>query len=384
MDEASAREMSRLCGHLPLALRIAAANLGDASRLTMPDYLARLRSGNRLSQLQVDGEPRTAVRHTFDLSYHGLPGSARRMLCLLALVPGGDFTVAAAASLAQLPITAAQPLIDDLTRRNLLGDRGAGRYGFHDLVRVYARERLAGEHSESERTEAYARLLAWYAVTAAAADAILRPSAARPPIEIQVPADCLPPLADQADATDWYDAERDNLAAAITRDTECPAMVWRIAVSMRGWLQRRADRWTWLELYEHGISAARQDGAAQGEATLLAGLAIARSIMLHRAEALDAYHRAIALFDRVGDLAGKVDVIASLGGFLTQIGELDEAMRHLQDAHDAVTRLADQPELRFKVEMNLGYAYRRSGDDDRAMEYYEKATATAEESPERR
>src|SRR5262249_18489108 len=81
MDELSAREMTRLCGHLPLALRIAAANVADGTQLSIPDYLDRLRTDNRLNRLQIDGEPRTAVRHTLDLSYHGLTASARTMMC---------------------------------------------------------------------------------------------------------------------------------------------------------------------------------------------------------------------------------------------------------------------------------------------------------------
>jgi DNA-binding SARP family transcriptional activator len=383
VDDATAREMSRLCGHLPLALRIAAANLADESRVDIADYLARLRTGDRLSRLQIEGEPRTAVRHTFDLSYLGLSASARTMLCLLALVPGDDFTVAAAAAVTGTPTALAQDQLDELTRRHLLDAGGDGRYSFHDLVRVYASERMATEYSDSQRADAYTRLLSWYGVTAAAADAVLRPSADRPQIEARLPAGCHLSIVDQADAISWYDAERDNLAAALARYGECPGLIWRIAVSMRGWLQRRADRRTWIELYEHGIAAARLDRAPDGEATLLTGLAIVWSILLQRDEAIAAYGSAIALFDRVDDLAGKVDAVASLGGFLTQMSELDEAMCHLQDAHRAVSQLADRPELRFKIEMNLGYAYRRSGDFKRAMQYYRTAAATAEHSSER-
>src|SRR5205823_6239655 len=50
-EPAAAAELARLCAHLPLALRIAAANLPDDERIA--DYAARLGSGDRLAVLAV-------------------------------------------------------------------------------------------------------------------------------------------------------------------------------------------------------------------------------------------------------------------------------------------------------------------------------------------
>ncbi|MDT4986202.1 MAG: hypothetical protein QOI74_296, partial [Micromonosporaceae bacterium] len=90
-------ELARLCAYLPLALRIAAANLADQPSLAVADYVAKLRGGDRLTALQIEGDPRAAVRATIDLSYAARPEPVRRLLRLLALAPGPDVTPESAA-----------------------------------------------------------------------------------------------------------------------------------------------------------------------------------------------------------------------------------------------------------------------------------------------
>lgn len=383
LDRVVAGEVADLCGHLPLALRIAAANLADQPQESVTDYVTRLRTGSRLSGLQVDGDPQSAMRHTLDLSYQALSVPARRLLCLLALMPGDDFAANPAAALADLSTSRAQAQLDELTRRHLLHEHQPGRFRFHDLVRAYAGDLVAQQHDEADRAAAYDRLLGWYAASAAAADTLIRPSARTPPIHTLLPIGCVPQFASQTAAIDWFDSERDNLAATITASQGSPGNIWRQAMSMRGWLQRRAPRQTWIELYRLAIDAARKDTAVGAEATLLTGLAIAHSLRLETIPATEAYESAIALFDRIGDVVGTVDAIASLGGLLIETGDLDRGMARLRRAYDLVADIPDEPELRFKVEMNLGFAHRRSGDPARAMHHYRAAEATAELSAER-
>ena len=382
LDDDVAREISERCGRLPLALGIAAANLvyqpGDGAG----DFLAELRTGSRLGTLQIAGEPDAAVRHAFDLSYRALTVPARRLLCLLSAVPV-DVTVASAAALSGTTAVAVREPLDELVRRHLVQEHRPGRFGLHDLVREYAADRAGAELTARKLDAAYAAHLNWYATMAAAADSLLRPSASTPPTGEDVPADRLVAFPDQAAAVAWFDSERDNLAALLSHAARSPDKVWRLALAMRGWLQRRASRTAWIELYRHGIAAARDDGAQRAEAMLFTGIAIAHSLLLQRDEAVGAYRSAIDLFERVGDEPGRIDAVASLGGFLTQIGELDEALRHLVAAHASLDGTPDDPDVRFKVEMNLGYVHRRSGDPDRAMSYYRAAATTAERSPER-
>jgi len=95
----AAAELARLCARLPLALRIAAAQLTGHPQ-PIADYVAELAAGNRLPALEASGDEQIAVRAAFDASYHGLPAGARRLFRLLGLVPGVDLTRDAAAALA--------------------------------------------------------------------------------------------------------------------------------------------------------------------------------------------------------------------------------------------------------------------------------------------
>jgi transcriptional regulator with XRE-family HTH domain len=91
--------VAEACGFLPLALRIAAANLLDQPQHSIADYAGRLHAGNRLAELAVDGDPQAAVGVAFDASYTTLDPQARRLFRLLGLVPGPAVTAPAAAAL---------------------------------------------------------------------------------------------------------------------------------------------------------------------------------------------------------------------------------------------------------------------------------------------
>jgi hypothetical protein len=55
-DAAGVAELAELCGYLPLALRIAAANLAGRPGATVARSVAELRGGNRLSRLALTGD----------------------------------------------------------------------------------------------------------------------------------------------------------------------------------------------------------------------------------------------------------------------------------------------------------------------------------------
>ena len=86
-------ELARLCGLLPLALRIAAANLTLHPEQSIAAQVAELAMDDRLGRLRVDGDDEHAVRAAFDLSYAALPTPAARLFRLLGLVPGPEFGV---------------------------------------------------------------------------------------------------------------------------------------------------------------------------------------------------------------------------------------------------------------------------------------------------
>ncbi|NRQ38559.1 hypothetical protein HII36_43060 [Nonomuraea sp. NN258] len=146
----AARELAGICGHLPLALRIAAAGM-----LGRPGDLAgqmRRHIGSRLSSLTVNGDPHAAVREAFDLSYDRLDPPAQRLFRLLGLLPGAAFTAESAAALVGTGAAEADAVLGRLAAAHLIEECEPGRYTFHDLMREYARERARAEDARAELT----------------------------------------------------------------------------------------------------------------------------------------------------------------------------------------------------------------------------------------
>ncbi|MFI1810324.1 AfsR/SARP family transcriptional regulator [Streptomyces sp. NPDC020422] len=164
-------EIVAACGRLPLAVRIAASRLAADPGLGLGALAEGLRDERRLAALD-DGE--RAVEATFALSYHRLAPEAARAFRLLALPDAPDIALPCAAALLDRSEAEADELLEGLVDLNLLQSPGFGRYGFHDLVRAYARDRAADEESGAERAAAAARLLDFCLASARNADAVAR------------------------------------------------------------------------------------------------------------------------------------------------------------------------------------------------------------------
>jgi DNA-binding SARP family transcriptional activator len=226
VEPAAVAELAALCAYLPLALRIAAANLIDGTGIA--DYVERLRTGNRLAELAVEGDPSAAVRGAFDLSYAGLDEPAQRMFRLLGLILGPDISVEAAASLAGVPVVEATALLARLVDAHLV-ERVGGRYGCHDLLRLYAGELVGGG---PEAADAEDRLLDHYLHTAYGASQVTEEIAGAPGLDDLRPGVFVRTMATPGEAIEWANAERATLVAAVRRTAAVgrDADVWRLAL----------------------------------------------------------------------------------------------------------------------------------------------------------
>ncbi|MFE7593774.1 BTAD domain-containing putative transcriptional regulator [Kitasatospora sp. NPDC057512] len=159
----AAAELADACGRLPLALAVTASRLAASPDRSLTDHAAELLDAeHRLSALQIEGDDTSAVRAAFDLSYRSLPGEARDLLRLLALVPAVGIGADAAAALAGAPPAAVRPVLDRLAAAHLLSAEDRDHYRLNDLLRLYAAERCSVETSAAERRAALVRLGSWY------------------------------------------------------------------------------------------------------------------------------------------------------------------------------------------------------------------------------
>ncbi|GAA4556577.1 ATP-binding protein [Planotetraspora kaengkrachanensis] len=203
-------ELAELCGGLPLALRICAANLVALPYQTLTNYAALLRDGDRIAALGVDGDDDAAVRAAFELSYSRLPADVSRLFRLLGAMPGADITVSAAATMSGLSQSAAGRLLQALENAHLVERRALDRYGMHDLIRLYARALSEDEDPDSERDAAIRRLADWHLAGLGAVADHLRPDFRSATAEFDGPQLSFP-TSDEALA--WLRAELMNLRA---------------------------------------------------------------------------------------------------------------------------------------------------------------------------
>lgn len=161
-------ELAELCGHLPLALAIAAEQVGRNTTTPLDATVTRLRDDReRLHQLRTGSdEPEANLRAVFDWSYNTLDDPAKQVFRLLGLAPAANLSTEAIAALAGLDTARIADLLDRLVDRHLLNEQQPGFYELHDLTRVYAGNLTEELDSVDERERARARMHAWYVHTA--------------------------------------------------------------------------------------------------------------------------------------------------------------------------------------------------------------------------
>ena len=379
-EESAAAQLAELCGHLPLALRIAAANLTARPRVTIARYAEELAAGDRLAALQVDGDPHAGVRVAFDHSYAALTADARRLFRLLGPTPGADIGVPAAAALADLPTAQAAQLLDRLAAAHLIEEHAPGRYAFHDLLRRYAADRAATEDDERDRTAALARLYDFYLHGIDGAARRVYPQILRLPLSDACTAHPTVDFTDTAQASGWLDAERSNLVSAVGHAARRgpPEAAWRLADGLRGYLYLRMYTVDGTAVAAAGLAAAEREGNVRAQAASQLGLATLHWIQGKHQDAIDAYRRTLELTRRAGWAEGESTTLGNLGNVHWSLGELREAA----DRYTAALAVGGQTGrlLGQAIQLgNLGLVYWGLGQLQQAADHLEQAISLYQE-----
>ncbi|WP_231626380.1 hypothetical protein [Streptomyces apocyni] len=266
----AAAQIVACCAGLPIALRVAAARLLGSRRLTLTALAAELADEqHRLSALRTGGKE--LVTAVFNVAYDGLGPDAARLYRLLGLHPGRRWDTASAAALAQLTEDSAAELLDVLEGASLVGSEEDGRYTFHDLVRLHARQRAEDEDTRAERDGAVRRTVDHLLAYAAYADLAVMGDRMRAGKYVERVVDRGPgPFTGRHDALEWLDSRRAELLAAVRVAGQME--LWQQAADLAEaltalYLNRRyvAD---WVESGELGVRAAVASGDQAVEARL--------------------------------------------------------------------------------------------------------------------
>ncbi|MYY05130.1 MULTISPECIES: BTAD domain-containing putative transcriptional regulator [unclassified Streptomyces] len=143
-----------LCGHHPLALRIAATRLRDRPSWTVPDVTARLcTSGGRTAFLRTADRDLMSV---LALSYAHLPYEALEFTRALALHPAAVHDIGQACAATGLAPSAVECLFDTLLDHNLADEPSPAHLAIPLLLRDCAHTLTPPSHATAPRLTAVA------------------------------------------------------------------------------------------------------------------------------------------------------------------------------------------------------------------------------------
>ncbi|WP_280717265.1 BTAD domain-containing putative transcriptional regulator [Kitasatospora sp. MAP5-34] len=381
----AARDLARLCGGLPLALRISAVRLVEDPATPLSGLAAELTpEEDRLAGLGLPGDDHTVSR-ALDHTCMRLTADQARLFQLLGLHPGASIGSAAAEALSgtgELLRGSASPRVRQTLREldavHLLDQAGPDRYSMHDLVRLYSRE--SGLLSATERDAALTRMFEWYISVGTAAQDLVQPGSPQLPGDLRHVWRGPAPFEDHDGALDWFDQELANLTSLIqlasARDDH--RVVWQLSASLARYLTRRHRLDTMLETQRLGERAARAVGNELAAATLAGNQAIAYS-MRHDPQAREPFERAITTFVRLGELRRAALARLNLGNLEYMLGRLAEACT-IQTEGVAAAREAGDDYMLLRALGALGLIRSDLGDHEEARGLLTEALAVAEAS----
>ncbi|WP_170068001.1 AfsR/SARP family transcriptional regulator [Lentzea guizhouensis] len=366
-DREAAVRVAELCGHLPIAVALAAKRLARRPQWTVSDLVGQLERGG------------LGARGVFDLSYQALPDHQRRLFRLLGLHPGEDVTAESAAALAGLTAYEAEDLLETLLDEHLLQQHTPGRYVLHDLLRAYAAEQVMAAEPPPARATALRRVLDWYVHTSWNSAVRLNPQRK---LEIDTADPAVHPLAvaDHDAALLWCDTERANLVAAVRDAAEhgLAQHCWQLAQCLWDFFNLRKHWSDWIDTHGVALAAARAAGDRTAEGRMLITLGIALREVRRHDEAIECCHQALAIFRAIGDRTRQEPVLNNLGIAYMATGRLDEALACYEQSAEIARDLGHQHTEAVLLN-NIALLHADAGRFDEALPRYLRALEIRQE-----
>ncbi|MER6958721.1 BTAD domain-containing putative transcriptional regulator [Streptomyces sp. NPDC000618] len=376
-------EIIARCARLPLALAVTSARAATMSELSLEAIAAELRSSAGGLDSFYDGDTSADVRAVFSWSYHALSADGAHLFRLLALHPGPDIAVPAAASLIGCTLAHARRLLSELVQAHMVRQPSPGRYACHDLLRAYATELLNTVDPPEETHAARHRMFDHYLHTAfrvTAQTSRARALISLAPVAEGVSVDGFEE--DAAKATAWFTAEQAVLisavgsAAAHRYDVHTWQLAWAISsqLHVRGlWRELEAVRLTAMDA-GHRLS----DQAAQADAHH--GLAIATAGLGRHDEARVHAELAVGLFAASGHADTLSESYCTLAWVAQQQGDPAAALHAAQQAltihraHEGHGADDHRSSLARAVTLNtVGWCHALLGQNQRALVHCRQA-----------
>ncbi|WP_137235330.1 tetratricopeptide repeat protein [Streptomyces sp. BPSDS2] len=405
-----ADQLVSLCDGLPLALRILASLLVDVP--TRPVSHLRKDLEDTHSRLSVLSREERAVTAAFDLSYRRLSPEQAKLLRLLSLHPGPDFSTEATAHLYGGTAHETHQLLLSLYRRHLIEPREPyDRWQQHSLIRLYSRKQLTSTNSDPWGEGLVRLLVHFYETANLACDTLFETADSHETSESR--------FVDRASALRWLDAERHTLTAAASWAHK--AQDHLMCVSLAAPTSRFLAENHYPEdagcVLAAGILSSRHLKDRFSEASFLSCLGVVlrdmrklrKSVRAHRQaikicrklkdrralasalnnlglslhelrkfeQAVAAHQEASTIYVHVGDRAGAAHALSNIGETLIEMGRPEEASRAFRKAMKAYRKQGNSRGYAQALG-GLAKVTRHSGEAEKAVELHKKALEVAD------
>jgi tetratricopeptide (TPR) repeat protein/transcriptional regulator with XRE-family HTH domain len=381
--DAGVREITRLCGFLPLAIGMLARQLYHHPAWTAAGRAAELTGA--VDRLELMATENVSVAAAFDLSYTQLTADQQRLFRRLALHPGAEADAYAAAALDGTGLAVARHGLEALYDQYLLTEPAPGRYRMHDLIREHARALGGRLDTDGDRDEATGRLLDYYTRTAARAGAFLARQTRTAPARASTTRITVPDLAEREQALAWARCERASLLACLDYVTAAGqrARVVALTAGLAGLLRLDGPWAEAITRHTTAVQAAGHLGDRPGQAGALADLGDVRQLAGDHPVAAKDLTDALGIYREIGDRRGQAGALAVLGIVRRQAGDYRGAASDVQDALRIYRDLDDSLGQAYAL-TNLGSTRFMTGDYPGAAQALEEALAISRGLGDRR
>ncbi|QKZ17841.1 ATP-binding protein [Streptomyces chartreusis] len=325
-------EVVRLCGYLPLAIRLTAGKLAHHPSWTVDDLVQDLTATqDRIAAMRAEDD---SVQSAFDLSYGDLSPEQQRIFRCLGLFPGTEMDAFVVAALAGVPPADSQDLLDGLFQHHLVEEPARGHYRLHDLMRQRATT-LVSLDPVDEIESAVDRMLDYHLHTLLRAASFIGARIPVSPAELPgTPPAAMPRIDDVEQAHAWIRTRRADLhavadfAAARSR----PAHTVRIAAALHPYLRAQGHWDQALVLHRSALAAAVAVGDRAGEAVGLANLGAMQRLRGDHLAAMESHRRGREVHRHLGDRLGEATAVHELGVNQRLLGDYAADLSHQEEA----------------------------------------------------
>ena len=347
-----ATELVALCGHLPLAVRIAGNRLATRPGWSISHLVERMRNEQARIDLLAAGD--LELRSAFEVSYRHLSPPAQTAFRRLSAIPGPDFGTELARVACMTSPEVTRTHLSELTDASMINfDSNLDRYRFYDLVRLFAREKLEFEERSAQRLQVLRATRGHLVQNATSAAQEFSPE----PHNRQRLVDS------QKAASDWLEREAPNWLAALQQSAENGEhrSVTELAEGIAFYATARPWKLPWTEVFELGAHAARVLDEPRKLVSLLNKLGWSQDACLGRSDlAIASQRAALAAATAAGDLLGKTTSHHHLAAALSSSGDFRAALSHATKANE-LSRSLDFWRVQIDARSAFGIALQLHG-----------------------